>query len=304
MKKRIISVMAVSAVLLLNGAVTAAADETTASQDNTSISAGAGLEPEIITFDYDTDRHEGTVYTYDECVAIIFAKSWGKKYDDGVSFPQQSLTYHKIRTFLDEYYLSDEGLHAEWDKYFDILNKWSWYCQKTAQPNTRGKDDGEGHYSIVDTETGETVYTFELVDNMWQKLDKDGNVVDTFAAHPVGDKSEYDGIIGNESGGEQSGNDDSEDEILTEQQTESTSETAAAVTGVIREEHEKSEITTTTTAAEIQGEEPAEPAAEDKADEKEKGYDNKSALKIIGAVIVAVIAAVGAMITNKKKRKK
>ena len=44
-----------------------------------------------------TDRHEGTVYTYDECVAIIFAKSWGKKYDDGVSFPQQSLTYHKIR---------------------------------------------------------------------------------------------------------------------------------------------------------------------------------------------------------------
>ena len=73
-----------------------------------------------------------------------------------------------LRTFLDEYYLSDEGLHAEWDKYFDILNKWNWYCQKTAQPNTRGKDDGEGHYSIVDTETGETVYTFELVDNMWQ----------------------------------------------------------------------------------------------------------------------------------------
>ena len=301
MKKRIISIMAVSAVLLLNGAVTAAADEANAPQKNTSVSVGAGLEPEIITFDYDTDRHEGTVYTYDECVAIIFAKSWGKKYDDGVSFPQQSMTYHKIRTFLDEYYLSDEGLHAEWDKYFDILNKWSWYCQKTAQPNTRGKDDGEGHYSIVDTETGETVYTFELVDNMWQKLDKDGNVVDTFAAHPVGDKSEYDGIIGNESGGEQSGNDDSEDDILAEQQTESTSETVAAVTGVIREEAEKSEITNTTTAAEIQSE---EPAAEDKADEKEKSSDNKSTLKIIGAVIVAVIAAVGAKLSAKKKRKK
>ena len=92
MKKRIISVIAISAVLFMNGAATAAADEAKVPQDNTSVSAAAELEPEIITFDYDADRHEGTVYTYDECVSMIFAKSWGNKYDDGVSFPQQSLT--------------------------------------------------------------------------------------------------------------------------------------------------------------------------------------------------------------------
>lgn len=304
MKNKSIMVMMTAAALLLNGAVTASADEVpSASAADTSVSAGTVKEPEIITFDTNKDKHDGTVYTYDECVAIIFSKTWGNKYDDGVTFPQQSLTYHEIRTFLDEYYLTDKGLYGQWDKYFDILNKWDWYCSETAEPGLKTKDDDNGHYIVVDKETGDIVYTYELVDNVWKKLDKDGNVVDSFDPHPVGDKSEYDSIIGNES---------SAAEASLSKQTEvepmdAEPRAVKGVNGLVTTAAAKLAETITTAEKEnvqAKSEEPDGSSESASATDKEESSDKWSTLKIIGGILVMIVVAIAAKINVNKKRKK
>ena len=139
----------------------------------------------------EVEKHDGTTYTYDECVNIIFNKAWGGEYDDGVTFPQESFLYHRIRNFLDMSYMSDENDHyrGSWDRKGDIENKWKLY--NTDYWSEISSKEDNWNYVIVDKDDN-LLYTFELVDGKWHQLDKNGNVVDTFDPHPVGKRPKGD----------------------------------------------------------------------------------------------------------------
>ena len=286
------------------------------------------------------EKHDGTTYTYDECVSIIFDKAWGSTYDDGVTFPQESFLYHRIRNFLDESYMSEENDHyrGSWDRKGDIENKWKLY--NTDYWSEISSKDDNWNYTIVDKDDN-LLYTFELVDGKWQQLDTSGNVVDTFDPHPVGTRPkgdiEYsdenhnlfviheDGsteIIAEEDVDEyydRQSEEDDEEEYSEENEDDST----AAVTGAVDEKLAKtpepndesksgsgggSRVHSDVGGSDDSGAGTAGQSAavqDSENDEKEKGTVSSSKSKYIAIGATAAVTGVAAAICSavKKKRK-
>ena len=278
------------------------------------------------------ERHDGTTYTYDECVSIIFGKAWGNTYDDGVTFPQQSFLYHRIRDFLDESYMSEENDHyrGSWDRYGDIANKWTLY-NKDYWSEISSNDDDNGNYTIID-KNGDLLYTFELVDGVWQQLDTSGNVVDTFEPHPVGERPKGDIEYYDDEHNLHITHEDGSTEVIAEEdiddyyerkaaeeeeayddENEDTEngDSMAAVTGMVDDKlgkpaepkDSKSGSAGSRVHSDLSSNAGTAGTAGTAGDEKEKDSKGKSKALNVAIGSIAGVAAVGALVVVKKKRK-
>ena len=138
---------------------------------------------------------EGEMLPKEEIIENLWAdyeENWNGPKDDGTVFPEASYRYYFISDWVSTHYGESESVkdaywgfkyHYNWtdmdsirDTYEEYYDVWSYEWSD--------HEEEEGVWTLENDKTGE-VYHFELVDNMWNELDSNNNVVLTFAPHPI-----------------------------------------------------------------------------------------------------------------------
>ncbi len=94
--------------------------------------------------------------------------------DDGTWFPESSWCYNVLADWVEENY-DDIGSSTS-------LYSWDYQYNQYYKGFIRNIDideDEQGNWTVTDESTG-IVYSFEFVDGMWNQLNPEGSVVDTF----------------------------------------------------------------------------------------------------------------------------
>lgn len=135
-------------------------------------------------------------YTKDELHEMLFELSWEDS-EVGEENPLASLEYKWIGEWLDKYYgksqlsaaLPDKDfIPAHWDRDGEITDAWTNYRFEIMQTFDSDEDiDGNYYMQSYDPETGDKLerydFNFNEDSGMWELIDKDGNVYDSFEPH-------------------------------------------------------------------------------------------------------------------------
>lgn len=138
---------------------------------------------------------EGEMLSKEEIIENLWAdyeENWNGPKDDGTVFPEASYRYYFITDWVNTHYGESESVkdaywgfkyHYNWtdmdsirDSYEEYYDVWSYEWSDHEYE--------EGVWTLENDKTGD-VYHFELVDNMWNELDSNNNVVLTFSPHPI-----------------------------------------------------------------------------------------------------------------------
>lgn len=103
----------------------------------------------------------------------IWEEMWLGKNDDGTEYPEASYKHHILDKWLDENYGSDdydwseigELKYSYKDYYNDLISEWDF------------NDDRNGNWTI---DTEDNSYRFQLINNQWNMIDKNGDTVEIF----------------------------------------------------------------------------------------------------------------------------
>lgn len=129
-------------------------------------------------------------FTREEIEQEFYTQYW-KDSAVGTENPEGSLEWHILQQFLDEQYphRQSEGKQyvvADWKDDYYIDQAWRDYHEEYMKGWDLQDDDGKMVIWEEDPETGENIrplYTFKLLDGMWNLIDSNGNVYDTFEPH-------------------------------------------------------------------------------------------------------------------------
>ncbi len=128
-----------------------------------------------------------TDYTRDELVEKFWTDYWEDS-DPGEINPEGSLEYYILQCFLDEEYGTYDPVW-DWSDSYSIRKAWEDYYEEYTKCWHYNDDEETGEFTIdyydpeTDTYTGELLYTFELIDGMWNMIDTNGNSVLVFEPH-------------------------------------------------------------------------------------------------------------------------
>lgn len=129
-------------------------------------------------------------FTREEIEQEFYTQYW-KDSAVGTENPEGSLEWHILQQFLDEQYphRQSEGKQyvvADWKDDYYIDQAWRDYHEEYMKGWDLQDDDGKMVIWEEDPETGDNIrplYTFKLLDGMWNLIDSNGNVYDTFEPH-------------------------------------------------------------------------------------------------------------------------
>lgn len=127
-----------------------------------------------------------TDYTREEIVDEYWTEIWSNS-DPGEVNPEGSLEYYILQCFLDEQY-GTYDMVSDWSNYHSIRYAWQDYHEEYTMYWDYEDDEETGEFTIrsYDPKTdeyGDTLYTFELIDGMWNMIDTNSNSVLTFEPH-------------------------------------------------------------------------------------------------------------------------
>lgn len=113
----------------------------------------------------------------------IWEEMWLGKNDDGTEYPEASYKHHILDKWLDENYGSDdydwseigELKYSYKDYYNDLISEWDF------------NDDRNGNWTI---DTEDNSYRFQLINNQWNMIDKNGDTVEIFPIFSTLDEEE------------------------------------------------------------------------------------------------------------------
>lgn len=117
--------------------------------------------------------HAADMLDKDYVEAEIWEDMWLGKGDNGTDYPEASFKHHLLDKWIEDNYGSEDlnwtnlgVLKYEYrDYYDDYIEDWDF------------NDDENGRWTIS---TDEHYYHFQLVDNIWNMIDENGDTVDTF----------------------------------------------------------------------------------------------------------------------------
>lgn len=121
---------------------------------------------------FPTVAHAAEMLEKDYIKAEIWEEIWLGKSDDGTEFPESSYKHHLLETWVDENYGSDD---YDWTAIGELKYSYKNYYQKLTENWDFNDDNG-----IWTIETEDNFYSFQLVNNQWNMLDKNGSAVDIF----------------------------------------------------------------------------------------------------------------------------
>ena len=278
-----------------------------------------------------------TDYTREELVDLFWTDYWSDSLP-GEENPEGSLEYYILECFLDENYgVVDRHVVLDWSSYYLISSAWEDYHDEFTLYWDYEDDDETNEFTIrsYDPETdeyGDTLYTFELIDGMWNMIDVNGNTVLTFEPHggdgsyaalkEQEDNSSFDfsGMSNTyvrdpETGelvlkedatstSDSESDSDSEGETMTADESTESTTAASASSGSDGATSGSSNRVTGTTAAESDDlnapQSGSESLSSSETDEEEENTSLPIPLIIAGAVVVG--GGAGAVIYSKKKK--
>lgn len=106
--------------------------------------------------------------------------------DEAKKFAEGSFKYDLIKDWVNAHYDKDEeDLYVDWTSMYSIESKFKDYYRKYRDEYDLDEDETTNEFVIrkeSDTpgEEGEILYRFKLEGDKWNKVDKDGNIIDTF----------------------------------------------------------------------------------------------------------------------------
>lgn len=109
----------------------------------------------------------------DTIETAIWEDIWHGTGDNGYDYPEASYKHHILEQWLDENYGSDdydwseigELKYSYKDYYNDLISEWDF------------NDDRNGNWTI---NTEDNSYRFQLINNQWNMIDKNGDTVEIF----------------------------------------------------------------------------------------------------------------------------
>lgn len=102
----------------------------------------------------------------------IWEEIWLGKSDNGTEFPESSYKHHLLEKWVDENYGDD---NYDWTKIGELKYSYKNYYKNLTENWDFNDDNG-----IWTIETEDNFYSFQLVDNQWNMIDKNGSTVDIF----------------------------------------------------------------------------------------------------------------------------
>lgn len=258
---------------------------------------------------------EDHTYTKQELIDRFWTQYWDNTLP-GEQNPEGSLEYHILEDWLNEQYGHTESEDrdkytvSDWTSDYSIRNAWRDYYQEYTNCWNMNHDEETGEFTIEEYDpetekTGDLLYTFELKNGMWNMLDTEGNVVDTFEPH--GGDGSYAALQEKEKGPIDWG------EVLTSDETSDTDDNAESVGVVDTDDGEPAGGRVTGDVGERPSESrndlPDRAAYESKASESVSSVDKddedgSSPLPYIagGVGIAAAFAAAGFILSKRGKK--
>jgi hypothetical protein len=103
----------------------------------------------------------------------IWDEMWQGKGDDGLEFPEASYKHHLLDEWLDENYGSDD---YDWTDLGELKYAYKDYYRDYIE-DFDFNDDDNGNWTI---DTEDNSYSFYILNGMWQMVDENGDTVDSF----------------------------------------------------------------------------------------------------------------------------
>ncbi len=103
----------------------------------------------------------------------IWEEMWLGKNDDGTEYPEASYKHHILDKWIDENYGSDD---YDWSKIGELKYEYKDYYKRLIE-DWDFNDDRNGNWTI---NTEDNSYRFQLINNQWNMIDKNGDTVDMF----------------------------------------------------------------------------------------------------------------------------
>ncbi len=243
-----------------------------------------------------------TDYTRDELVEKFWTDYWEDS-DPGEINPEGSLEYYILQCFLDEEYGTYDPVW-DWSDSYSIRKAWEDYYEEYTKCWHYNDDEETGEFTIdyydpeTDTYTGELLYTFELIDGMWNMIDTNGNSVLVFEPH--GGDGSYRALVEKNNStsssseeAEESADEDREevvpsDDSASSEDSASGSSNGSRVTGTVSP---STEVNTST----------SEVTKEASEEDVEEESSHRASYIVGGIVLVGV--GIGAVSVYRKKKK-
>lgn len=105
--------------------------------------------------------------------AEIWEDMWNGKDDNGLDYPEASYKHHLLEKWLDKNYGSDD---YDWSEIGELKYEYKNYYRHLIE-DWDFEDDDNGGWTI---DTEDNHYSFMLMNENWQMLDRNGNTVDSF----------------------------------------------------------------------------------------------------------------------------
>ncbi|MCM1316321.1 MAG: hypothetical protein NC244_13225 [Alistipes senegalensis] len=121
---------------------------------------------------FPTVAHAAEILEKDYIKAEIWEEVWLGKSDDGTEFPESSYKHHLLDKWVDENYGDDD---YDWTAIGELKYSYRNYYKNLTENWDFNDDNG-----IWTIETEDNFYSFQLVNNQWNMLDKNGSTVDIF----------------------------------------------------------------------------------------------------------------------------
>ena len=105
--------------------------------------------------------------------AEIWEDIWNGKSDNGLDYPEASYKHHLLDQWITENYGSDD---FDWNEIGELKYEYKRYYQELIE-EWDFEDDDNGNWTIG---TEDNHYSFTMLNDTWQMIDKNGNTVDSF----------------------------------------------------------------------------------------------------------------------------
>ncbi|MDE7363802.1 MAG: hypothetical protein K2N27_02770 [Ruminococcus sp.] len=127
--------------------------------------------------------HAAEMLDKDYIESEIWEEMWLGKNDDGMEYPEASYKHHILDKWIDENYGSDD---YDWSRIGELKYEYKDYYNRLIE-NWDFNDDRNGSWTI---DTEDNSYRFQLVNNQWNMIDKNGDTVDIFPIFSTLDEDE------------------------------------------------------------------------------------------------------------------
>ena len=117
--------------------------------------------------------HAAEMLDKDYIESEIWEEMWLGRNDDGTEYPEASYKHHILDKWIDENYGSDD---YDWSRIGELKYEYKDYYNRLIE-DWDFNDDRNGSWTI---DTEDNSYRFQLVNNQWNMIDKNGDTVDMF----------------------------------------------------------------------------------------------------------------------------